>query len=151
MKKMVAICLGIMLLSSLVYAEGGAVKQYQKIIETNPNDAEAYYNIGIVYYGEKKYDESKAQFQKAIEIYPDFAEAYYSLGVVHYAEANYDKAVEAFLKAIQIDPRNYEAIYQLGVVYGIKKDKIQAVAQVDKLKELSRNELARKLENLIKK
>lgn len=150
MKKITVICLGIMLLSSLVYAEESAVKQYQKIIETNPSDAEAYYNIGVVYYSEKKYDDSKAQFQKAIEIYPDFSEAYYSLGVVYYAEANYDKAIEAFSKAIQIDPRNHEAIYQLGVVYSIKKDKIQAVAQVDKLKTLSRNELARKLEKLIK-
>ncbi len=150
MKKMAAVCLGIMLLSSLVYAEGGAVKQYQKIIETNPNDAEAYYNIGVVYYGEKKYDESKAQFQKAIEIYPDFAEAYYSIGVVYYAETNYDKAIEAFSKAIQIDPRNYEAIYQLGVIYNIKKDKAKTLEQVDRLKSLSRNELARKLEKLIK-
>ena len=151
MKKIVAICLGIMLLSSLVYAEGGAVKQYQKSIETNPSDAEAYYNIGVVYYNEKKYDDSKAQFQKAIEIYPDFSEAYYSLGAVYYAEANYDKAIETFSKAIQIDPRDYGAIYQLGVVYNIKKDKAQAVAQVDKLKALSRNELARKLEKLINK
>lgn len=151
MRKIAAVCLGIMLLSSLAYAEGGAVKQYQKIIETNPNDAEAYYNIGIVYYGEKKYDESKAQFQKAIEIYPDFSEAYYSLGVVYYAEANYDKAIETFSKAVQIDPRNYGAIYQLGVVYNIKKDKTQALAQVDKLKALSRNELARKLDKLISK
>ena len=110
-----------------------------------------YYNIGVVYYGEKKYDDAKAQFNKAIEIYPDFAEAYYSLGVVHNSETNYDKAAEAFSKAIQIDPRNYEAIYQLGVVYNIKKDKAQALAQVDKLKALSRNELARKLEGLIKK
>jgi len=151
MKKMAVVCLGIILLSSLVYAEGGAVKQYQKIIETNPNDAEAYYNIGIVYYSEKKYDESKGQFQKAIEIYPDFAEAYYSLGVVYYAEANYDKAIEAFSKAIQIDPRNYEAIYQLGIVYNVKNDKAQASVQVDKLKALSRNELASKLEKLLKK
>ena len=124
--------------------------QYQKIIETNPKDAEAYYNMGAVYYNEKKYDDAKAQFNQAIKIYPEFAEAYFSLGAVYYAEANYDKAIEAFSKAIQIDPRNYEAIYQLGIVYNIKKDKIQTLAQVDKLKALSRNELARKLEELIK-
>ena len=151
MRKIMGVCLGILLVSSLVYAEGGAVKQYQKIIETNPNDAEAYYNMGAVYYNDKKYDDAKAQFNKAIEIYPAFAEAYYSIGVVYYAEANYDKATEAFSKAIQIDPRNYEAIYQLGVVYSIKKDKPQAIAQVDKLKSLSRNELARKLEKLVNK
>ena len=151
MKKIAVICLGIILLSSLVYADESAVKQYQKIIETNPNDAEARYNIGAIYYSEKKYDESKVQLQKAIEIYPDFSEAYYGLGLVYYAEANYDKAIEAFSKAIQIDPRNYEAIYQLGIVYNIKKDKTQVLAQIDKLKALSRNELARKLEKLINK
>ena len=150
MKKIAVVCLGIMLLSSLVYAEEGAVKQYQKIIETNPNDAEAYYNIGVIYYNEKKYDSAKVQFNKAIEIYPDFAEAYYSIGVVYYAEANYDKAIEAFSKAIQIDPRNYEAIYQLGVVYNTKKDKAGTLQQVDRLKSLSRNELARKLAKLTK-
>jgi hypothetical protein len=53
MKKMAMVCLGIMLVSSLVYTEGGAVNQYQEIIETNPGDAEAYYNIGVVYYNEK--------------------------------------------------------------------------------------------------
>jgi len=150
MRKIVVICLGVMLLGSFIYAEESAVKQYKKIIETNPNDAEAYYNIGVVYYGEKKYDSAKAQFQKAIEIYPNFSEAYYSLGAVYYAETNYDKAIEAFSKAIQIDPRNYEAIYQLGIVHNIKKDKIQALMQVNKLKAISRNELARKLEKLIK-
>jgi hypothetical protein len=39
----------------------------------------------------------------------------------------------------------------LGVVYNIKTDKAQASAQVGKLKALSRNELARKLEKLLAK
>lgn len=91
MKKIVVSCLGIVLLATLVYADEGALSQYQKTIQLDPNDAEAYYNMGVVYYNEKKHNQSKAQYQKAIEIYPEFSEAYYGLGTVYYVEGKYEE------------------------------------------------------------
>ena len=43
----------------------------QKSVELNPQDAEAYYNLGIVMQDLGKLDEAEANYKKAIALKPD--------------------------------------------------------------------------------
>jgi tetratricopeptide (TPR) repeat protein len=47
-----------------------AVKYYQKALELSPNNASAYYELGIVYFKTGKNAEAMACFQKAMDLAP---------------------------------------------------------------------------------
>ncbi|MGE4597046.1 MAG: tetratricopeptide repeat protein [Methylophilaceae bacterium] len=54
----------------------GAIADYNKAIEINPNHADAYYNRGIAKDNLEDYYGAIADYTKAIEIDPNDAEAY---------------------------------------------------------------------------
>ena len=57
-----------------------AIVDFDKVIELNPDDAEAYYNRGNAYYEKQEFAQSIRDYSKAIELKPQFAEAYYNRG-----------------------------------------------------------------------
>ena len=54
---------------------GSCIDDANKAIELNPNNAEAYYNIGRVQLELEKYDEAISLFDKAIEVNPAHGKA----------------------------------------------------------------------------
>ncbi|KAK3606907.1 hypothetical protein CHS0354_018502 [Potamilus streckersoni] len=122
-----------------------AAKLFQKLVDINPDDAEAWYNLGTAYAGQEKYKEAEEAYreavrinpddakawnnlgkyydqaakacQKALEINPDLAEARYNLGNLYRGQEKYKAAEEAYLKAISINPDYAEAWHNLGVTY----------------------------------
>ena len=52
----------------------GAIKDYDKAIELDPNFAPAYHNRGIAKYELKQYSEAIADYDKAIELDPNYAQ-----------------------------------------------------------------------------
>ncbi len=52
-----------------------SIDDANKTLELNPNNDEAYYNIGRVYLELKKYDDAMAKFNKAIELNPAHGKA----------------------------------------------------------------------------
>ena len=53
------------------------------MVERQPKNAEARYNLGVIYVGIKQYRPAVTEFEAAIAVRPDFREAYYSLGVCY--------------------------------------------------------------------
>ena len=53
------------------------------MVERQPKNAEARYNLGVLYVGLKQYPLAVTEFQAAMAARPDFREAYYSLGVCY--------------------------------------------------------------------
>lgn len=60
-----------------------AINAIKESLKNNPNDANQYFNMGVLYERIKKYDEAIAAYEKAISInnYPD---AIYNAGVLYY-------------------------------------------------------------------
>ncbi|MCP4351419.1 MAG: tetratricopeptide repeat protein, partial [Desulfobacterales bacterium] len=83
-----------------------AIKQCQKAIEIDPNDANVYNVLGSLYYKQKNYEEAIKLFHKAIEINPTYAEIYNGLGSVYFLQGSYEDAGKNFKKAIELDPEN---------------------------------------------
>jgi tetratricopeptide (TPR) repeat protein len=62
----------------------GAIADYTKAIEIDPNYALAYYNRGVSKYSLDDYSGAIADYTKAIEIDPNYTSAYYSRGFSKY-------------------------------------------------------------------
>ena len=59
----------------------GAIADYTKAIELNPNDADAYYNRGNSKRNLKDYYGGIADYTKAIELNPNYANAFLNRGI----------------------------------------------------------------------
>jgi tetratricopeptide (TPR) repeat protein len=95
-----------------------ALSYFERVIEKNPNYADAYFYIGYCKRKLGNYTEAVEAYKQAIRIKPDYAEAYYSLGVAYGELGLYTEAIEAFKQAIRVNPDFADAYYNLGVVYG---------------------------------
>jgi predicted TPR repeat methyltransferase len=81
-----------------------------------PDNAKTYYNLGIVFYEKKQFDDAITDFQKALRLNPEFAAAYSGLGNCFKEKGLLDEAVYFYQKALQAAPNRAETYYNLGIV-----------------------------------
>ena len=78
--------------------------------EDNPDVANCYNEIGLIYYYQGKYAEALENHDRAMEIYkkvsgvdhPQVATSYSNMGLVYYELGEYDKSMECYDKALII-------------------------------------------------
>lgn len=104
---------------------------YKKQIETDPSNAEAYFNLGDISRDNSNMMEALSYYQKGLELKPDFAVGFANLGLIYVALNNTEKAIAAYLKAIEIDPGFAEVYSNLGSIYE-EKEPQQAVKMFEK-------------------
>ena len=90
---------------------------YQKTLKLDPNHADAYLNLGIIFATDGKDQKAKECYKKAIEINPNNVEAHHNLGVMFYELGEHQKAKECYEKAIEINPNYVDTHYNLGVMF----------------------------------
>jgi tetratricopeptide (TPR) repeat protein len=81
-----------------------ALEVYKEIIRKNPQFADAYYNIGLVYLEQEALDKAYQNFNIATEIAPTYAQAYYYKGLIREARGDKQAARENYKQALNIDP-----------------------------------------------
>ena len=81
----------------------------QKSVQLDPEDAEAYYNLGIVMQELGRLDEAEAIYKKAITLKPDH-KAHNNLGIVMQELGRLDEAEASYKKAVTLKPDFIEAI-----------------------------------------
>ena len=99
----------------------------------------AYYNRGIVYMNEKKYDQALYDYSKAIALNPNYPEPYYNRGIVFMNEKRYDQALDDFSKAIKFNPKFIQAYINRGIVFMKEGKYLQAINDCNKAIELNPN------------
>jgi Flp pilus assembly protein TadD len=77
----------------------GAIDDYSKAIELNPNDADAYVNRGLGKARLEDYRGAIADFTKAIKLNPNVAVAYYNRGVAKEILGQKDEGCMDYRKA----------------------------------------------------
>jgi tetratricopeptide (TPR) repeat protein len=82
---------------------------YNKALELNPKDSEAWNNRGIDLGLLSKYDEALSSFEKAVSLNESYAEAWFNMGVIYDIKGDYPTAVQAYKKATQVDPSYQKA------------------------------------------
>jgi tetratricopeptide (TPR) repeat protein len=98
---------------------GRHLQQQLEIAATNPHDADAHYQLGLIYQKRRQYSEAIARFQRALEIDPDEADAHYQLGRIAREQGRFDDAVRHLKDAAALDDKLSlsEVWRELGAAY----------------------------------
>src|SRR3989338_2008063 len=78
---------------------------YREAVAAKPNSSAARANLGMGYYGAKRYEEALPEFQAALKLDRNNVDAYYGLGLTLKASGEKKEAIEAFEKAIALAGR----------------------------------------------
>ena len=116
-----------------------AILNYNKAIQSIPNNARPYNSRGIAYAAKGDYDKAILDYDRAIGLDPKFAEAYNNRGVAYAAKGDYDKAISDYNKAIQLIPTLAHAYNNRGVAHVVKGNFAQAISDYDKAIKLNPN------------
>ncbi len=76
-----------------------AILFFDKSLEINPGDAEAYELRGMTYSLREEYDRAIADFDKALEINPKLGEVYFDRAKAYYFRGEYDRSWRDIKKA----------------------------------------------------
>jgi len=120
-----------------------SIKYFKRIIEIDPNNYRAHYNLGIAYFELKLFEEALNSYKNAISIKPDYKHIYYNIGLLHEENENLEEAIKAYESALEIDPDYIYAMHALKAVrvnldtHGAAKNKTQEIKNtIEKLKSL---------------
>ena len=99
-------------------------KEYEKaasllreIVADDPQDFQAWAELGTVYLAQKNLAEAEAAYLHATEVRPKFFLALLNLGRVRVTQKLYDSAIAALEQAIAVQPNSADANYFLGEAY----------------------------------
>ena len=95
------------------------LRQQLDIATTNPRDADAQYQLGLIYQQRRQYDEAKRRFARAVEIDAREADPVFQLGRIALEEERLDDAIELLTRATALDDKccSHEVWRDLGVAY----------------------------------
>jgi len=96
----------------------GARGALEQAIAANPEDAEAYFMLGLTYFNLQAYDEAREAFAQSMALDPERSAAvHHNLGVLAYQIGDMETAVAEFETALEADPNDPDSHYQLGAAY----------------------------------
>ena len=115
----------------------GAIADYTKALEINPDDVKAYSNRGVAKRKLKDYQGAITDYNKVIDIDPQEATAYSNRGNIKGDLKDYQGAIADYDKAIKISPQYATAYYNRGVTKRKLKDAQGAIADYTKALEIN--------------
>jgi tetratricopeptide (TPR) repeat protein len=92
------------------------VAEFEEAIRTDPNYAEAYNNLGLVYTQSGTDDKAEKAFRSAIGASPEFADAHQNLGALLII-SDAPGAIRELEKAVALQPQMLKAHYNLAQAY----------------------------------
>jgi tetratricopeptide (TPR) repeat protein len=130
--------IGILLLSKEMIDDG--LKEFEKILENDLNNALAYDGKGRAFFAKDELDKSKKNFEKALNINPDLWQDHMFLGVIYDCRKQFDAAISEYSKAIAIKPESGALYTNLGMSYYLKGEyekSVNALIKASKMKPVN--------------
>ena len=84
-----------------------------RAIKLDANNANSWYNKGIILFKMGRYQDALNSFAQATDIDPEFTEAWYNKGMALMHQQKYLDAIRAFNKLLKIHPHDERAREQL--------------------------------------
>ncbi|MBN2737678.1 MAG: AAA family ATPase [Spirochaetales bacterium] len=108
-----------------------ATKYLERSLDIIPNDANAWNELGNVYFDQNQYNRAIECYKKSIEIDSEYYWAYYNIGIslIRLFPDDHEKRHESrdwFKKSIALKPDYHPALNELGVYYMEQNDYSQA-------------------------
>ena len=92
-------------------------RQFEKVLELEPNNLEAMLQLGLAEFRLGEADKAAERFENIIQNYRRHSGAYYYLGVYHLRHGDPEKAVANFKASLQLKPRDPETLWNLWTAY----------------------------------
>jgi protein O-GlcNAc transferase len=86
----------------------------QEIVRRDPSNAEAFSNIGLLFYEMHDYESAIESYRQSISINPGLAEVHCNLGTALLSKRAFDKAEQAFKNALNLKKNFLVAILGIG-------------------------------------
>ncbi|SPE23035.1 TPR repeat-containing protein [Acidobacteriia bacterium SbA2] len=94
-----------------------AIQEFNLALETDPDYAEAHYNLGTLYLKQGKADEARRHLERALELRHEYPDALNNLGLLAVQAGDSAQAIRFFQQAIDQRADYALAYYNLGNVY----------------------------------
>jgi tetratricopeptide (TPR) repeat protein len=122
----------------------GAVRQYRKALELNPNNVKAHQRLGfLLYQAQGRFAEGMAHSAAALRLDPNNARAHYDLGVALLQQRRPEEAIGHFRAALRGTPEDGGKVYNradirhnLGMALYLTGDFQEAAAQLSEAARL---------------
>ncbi len=102
-----------------MYDEAGqydkAIEAARKIIEMNPKNELAVFNLGIMFLKLQRTDEAVQAFRDALALKPDYASAQYNIGYSYSLAKRWQESVDGFRKYTELAPDDPLGYLNVGV------------------------------------
>jgi tetratricopeptide (TPR) repeat protein len=114
-----------------------AITDCDQAIAPDSQDAQAYYDRGVMCAKSGDLERAIRDFDQAIELNPDYGAAYHDRGNAYGALGDLEGAIRDHDKAIELAPDNPQAYYSRGLDYANAGDPEQAIRDFTKAIELN--------------
>jgi tetratricopeptide (TPR) repeat protein len=121
-----------------------AIRVFEEVLAVDPNNADAYNQIGYRYGYRGDYDKAIDSLKKYQFIASDTANPFDSLAEVQAYSGHYNEAIEHLNQALAIKPDFVPAFQHLGVTYEGMGEYAKAVENYEKAAELSDSDGSRR-------
>jgi tetratricopeptide (TPR) repeat protein len=113
-----------------------AVEYYEKALELNPRDEEAWYNKGFELSELGRHEEAIVCYEKALELNPRDEEAWYNKGVAFNELGRHEEALICYTEILRLKPKDQDAWKTKSYLLEILGRKDEARKCLEKAKEL---------------
>lgn len=87
----------------------------EQAIKVDPRNANAWYNLGVVYASENRYLEALQVYEKAIELDPENPRSFLNRGAILRKLGRYEEALQSYDRAIKLNPKSPLAYHNKGL------------------------------------
>lgn len=113
-----------------------AAREYEEVIQLQPQLAEAYANLGLVYYLQSKFEKSSQALAKAAALKPGLRGADLFLGIDDVRLYRPKEAVPLLIHAVEEEPKNKQAQLWLGTALWNAGQRAEALQRLRKAAEI---------------
>ena len=118
-----------------------AIAKFLALLETEPNNHQAYNMIGMSFGQLEEYTAAIAAFDKAIALDADFANAYYNRGYAYKELGQLDSALSDFDRTLELQAGEHiSALINRATIYALRENYPAAVADLTQVVKLKPDE-----------
>jgi Tfp pilus assembly protein PilF len=93
-----------------------AEDDFKEVLDRDPRNKFAFYNLGLIFQNEKKNEDAEEQYRLALGIDPKFEVALYNLAILRTLANDIPGAIDLYRDAIASNSKDANAHYNLGLL-----------------------------------
>lgn len=109
-----------------------AQQHLYQALRLNPHYAEAYNNLGRIFYQQQRFQEARPQFEKALRLNADYLDAHYNLAHTFSQMNQFDQAVHHYKAVVALEPKHIGAHTNLGLLLFEAEDYEAAILHLER-------------------